>query len=155
MWTRVLSRRSSIFGVLYWHVYLIKDKLVKAIVLLGHNAFFVIEQQENSCRECDMINIMLKTKNTSLHWAHSSPDRLHTWQGKKKVIFARARAHTLAHRVESRHRNLRQLRRLRSPHTVTSGFSVALRGFSRLIYLFTRYIIYTDYKDTLAHWSSY
>lgn len=72
----------------------------------------------------------------------------------KKVAFARVRAlthtHTLprAHRVASRHRNLRQLRRLSSPHTVTSGFSVALRGFSRLIYLFTRYIIHTDCKDT-------
>lgn len=53
-------------------------------------------------------------------------------------------------KVASRHRNL-QLRRLDSLRSITSGFSVGLRGLSRLICLIPHYIIHADFKGIHAH----
>lgn len=71
----------------------------------------------------------------------------YTHEERRKVFHKDACARALG--VASRHRNLRQLRRLHS--TVTSGLSVGLRSPSRLIYLITRYIIHRDSGRSLTH----
>lgn len=80
---------------------------------------------------------------TGGHFIHDagttgSPGRLHTY-----VTGAR-RAHAESHRAIGI--SACQLRRLSSARAVTSGSSVALRGFSRLIYFIARYIIHNDFN---------